>query len=273
LKIYPNTGKAGLGLAVILAILVLTTAASAAKPAGQQGAPAMEASLQEARTVFDSSSPDPAKLRQVIANLEKEHTKFPQEYRFPLYLAEAYYRSADPDADVNKEFPIYEKTEKYARQALALDPNRPEGHYWYGLFLLKKAQQKGGIGAYSIVKQGIAELEKVRSAMPTYDHAGASRVLGLMYMTAPGYTPFGSVKKAVEMESEATRLAPDYLLNRLYLANALNKQGDKNAAIREYREVVTTGEKMPGEEAKKIADEARTQLQALGGSVLTQPAS
>ena len=265
MKTYTKTAKSGLSLALILVILVLSTVASAAKPASQ-GAPAMEASLQEARTVLDSSSPDPAKLRQVIANLEKQQAKFPHEYRFPLYLAEAYYRLADPDADVNKEFPMYEKTEKYARGALALDPNRPEGHYWYGLFLLKKAQQKGGITAYSIVKQGIAELEKVRSALPTYDHAGASRVLGLMYLTAPGYTPFGNVKKAVEMESEATRLAPDYLLNRLYLANALNKQGDKNAAIREYREVVTTGEKMPGEEAKKIADEARTQLQALGGS-------
>ena len=267
MKTYSKTGKTGLGLAVILAILVLGTAARAAKPAGQHGAPAMEASLQEARTVLDSSNPTPDQLRQVIANLEKEKSKFPHEYRIPLYLAEASYRSANPEADVNKEFPIYEKTEKYAREALALDPNRPEGHYWYGLFLLKKAQQKGGIGVYSIVKQGIAELEKVRTAMPTYDNAGASRVLGLMYMTAPGYTPFGNVKKAVELESEATRLAPDYLLNRLYLANALNKQGDKNAAIREYREVVTTGEKMPGEDAKKITDEARTQLQALGGSV------
>jgi tetratricopeptide (TPR) repeat protein len=265
LKTYTNQIATGVSLAVILAMLVCSNADSA-KPANQQGAPAMEASLQEARTVLDTSSATPEQLHQVIANLEKQRAKFPQEYRVPLYLAEAYYRLANPEAEVNQEFPIYEKTEKYAREAMALDPNRPEGHYWHGLFLLKKAQQQGGIGAYSIVKQGIAELEKVRSGMPTYDHAGASRVLGLMYMTAPGWTPFGNKKKAVELESEATRLAPDYLLNRLYLANAYNKQGDKNAAIKEYREVLAAAEKMPGEDARKIADEARKELQAVGGS-------
>jgi tetratricopeptide (TPR) repeat protein len=267
LNIYTNQGVAGVGLAVILAILVCNSVARAAKPASHQGAPAMEASLQEARTALDNSNATPEQLRQVIDNLEKQRAKFPHEYQFPLYLAEAYYRLANPDADVNREFPTYEKTEKYAREAMALEPNRPEANYWYGLFLLKKAQKQGGIGAYSIVKKGIAELEKVRCAMPTYDHAGAARVLGLMYLTAPGWTPFGNVKKAVELESEATRQAPDYILNRLYLANALNKQGDKNSAIKEYREVLTAAEKEPGQDAKKIAAEARNQLQALGGNM------
>ena len=133
-----------------------------------------------------------------------------------------------------------------------------------GSFLLKKAQKQGGIGAYATVKQGIAELEKVRTSMPTYDHAGASRVLGLMYMTAPGYTPFGNVKKSLEMMQEATRLAPDFLLNRLYLANAYKKQGDKNAAIREYREVLASAANTPGEESQKLSDEARKQLKELG---------
>jgi Tfp pilus assembly protein PilF len=253
----------GLGFVIILAILLLSHAAIAAKTSSQ-GAPAMEATLKEARTALDNSDLEEKKLRQIIANLEKQKAKYPNEVRFPLYLAEAYYRLADPEADVAREFPIYEKTEKYARQVLALDPNRAEGHYWNGLFLLKKAQKQGGIGAYATVKQGIAELEKVRTSMPTYDHAGASRVLGMMYMTAPGYTPFGNVKKAVELEEEATRLAPDYLLNRLYLANAYNKQGNKVAAIREYKEVLAGAANTPGEESQKLSDEARKQLKELG---------
>lgn len=252
-------------LAIILSIFLLKPAAAYAKNPNQ-GAPAMDATLQEARSALDNSNLDQAKLKQVIAELEKQQPKHPKDMRYPLYLSEAYYKMADPEANVDKEFPYYEKTEKYAKQALVLDPNNVEAHYWNGLFLLKKAQKQGGISAYSTVKEGVAELEKVRSAIPAYDHAGASRVLGLMYMTAPGFTPFGNVKKGVEMMQEATRLAPDFLLNRLYLGNAYKKSGDKNAAIREYREVVSAAANTPGEEAKKSSDEASKQLRELGVS-------
>jgi hypothetical protein len=57
---------------------------------------------------------------------------------------------------------------------------------------------------------------------------------------------------------------PDYLLNRLYLANAYNKQGNKVAAIREYKEVLAGAANTPGEESQKLSDEARKQLKELG---------
>ena len=85
------------------------------------------------------------------------------------------------------------------------------------------------------MRQGIAELEKVRRELPAYDGAGASRVLGLLHCLAPGWTPFGNINKSIELEKEAVRLAPDYALNRLYLANAYAKRGDREAAIREYQ--------------------------------------
>ena len=83
-------------------------------------------------------------------------------------------------------------------------------------------------------------------------------------MTAPGFTPFGNAKKAIDMMQEATRLAPDFLPNRLYLAKAYKKQGDKNAAIREYQEVIASAANTPGEESQKLSDEARKQLKELG---------
>ncbi len=218
----------------------------------------MEAVLQEAYADINQDQPDPAKLRQAIALLEGYKSQFPQEFRIPLYLAEAYYRLADPAADVSREYPYYEKTGAYADQALAIDPNRAEPHYWRGLFLLRKAHKTGGIRAFFIVRQGIAELEKVRQTMPTYDHAGASRVLGLLYYLAPGWTPFGSLSKSIAMGEEATRLAPRFALNRLYLANAYKKRGDKEAAIREYRAILTVNQ------ANDISEQARTNLRELG---------
>jgi tetratricopeptide (TPR) repeat protein len=224
----------------------------------------MDAILEEAHADIAQGSPDPAKLRQAITLLEANKAQYPQEIRFPLYLAEAYYRLADPAADVSLEYSNYEKTGSYAEQVLALDPSRAEAHYWHGLFLLRKAQKQGGIGAFFTVRKGIAELEQVRRTMPAYDHAGASRVLGLLYYLAPGWTPFCSLPRSIAMEEEATRLAPDFNLNRLYLANAYKKQGDKEAAIREYQAILTGPDDIPAHGANDISEQARANLRELG---------
>jgi|UniRef100_A0A7V6DPW3 hypothetical protein len=224
----------------------------------------LDAILQEAYADIARDNPDPAKLRQAIALLEGNLASYPQEVRFPLYLAEAYYRLADPAAEVAREYHLYEKTGAYAEQALALDPSRTEAHYWHALFLLRKAHRQGGFGAFFTVRKAIAELEQVRRTMPTYDHAGASRVLGLLYYLAPGWTPFGSITKSIAMEEEATRLAPDYSLNRLYLANAYKKQGDKHAAIREYQAILTAAAGRSSQGPEDISEQARANLRELG---------
>jgi hypothetical protein len=62
----------------------------------------------------------------------------------------------------------------------------------------------------------------------------------------PGWTPFSNLDKSIELGKEATRLAPDYALNRLYLANAHKKRGDKAAPIREYQTILSASAKIPG---------------------------
>jgi tetratricopeptide (TPR) repeat protein len=263
-----TTGKAGrLGLGMVIAVLLITLAAplAPARAAGQ-AVPEPQAVLQKARTLIDQEPTNRQNLLQAASLLETASAKFPQEIRFPLYLAEIYYRLADPSADVSREFPSYEKSGKYAQKVLAMNPNRAEGHYWYGLYLLKKAQKRGGIGAYFIVKDGIRELEKVRQTMPAYDHAGASRVLGLLHCLAPGWSPFGDLDKSIQLGKEAIRLAPDYVLNRLYLADAYHKRGDKEAAIREYQTVLSTCSQVAGKLATGLCQKARAMLVSLGQS-------
>jgi tetratricopeptide (TPR) repeat protein len=252
------------GLGALVAVLVLAFAApSFATIAPVKKLATKEAVLREAKGLIDHNHSNKENLRQAISLLEGYRHQFPNDIRFPLYLAEAYYRLADPAADVSREFPYYEKSEAYAEQVLAMDPNRPEGHYWHGLFLLKKAQKRGLTG-YFIVKEGIQELEKVRKEKPGYDHAGASRVLGLLYCLAPGWTPFGDLDKSIALGKESTRLAPNYPLNHLYLANAYKKQGDKASAIREYKEILSASAKTPGKQEVDCSGQARLMLRSLG---------
>lgn len=260
-----NKGRAGwvLLISLIISLLVLPVPSIMASISGKNLSK-MEAVLKEARATLDQDPPNQANLRQTVAVLESYQAQFPSEVRFPLFLAEAYYRLADPSGDISKEFVYFEKTGFYAQQVMAMDSNRTEAHYWHGLFLLRKAQKLGGIRAFFIVRRGIAELEKVRQAVPTYDHAGASRVLGLLYCLAPGWTPFGNLDKSIALGKEATRLDPDYILNRLYLADAYKKRGDKADAIREYQAILDAAGNGPEEEARDFSEKARTMLRELG---------
>jgi tetratricopeptide (TPR) repeat protein len=255
--------RMGLGLVILIISLSLTAPlalASSTRPANK------EAILKNAKKLIDQEPPNRQKLLEALSLLQGYRAQFPQEARFPLYMAEAYYRLADPAADVNREFPYYEKTGHYAKKAMQMAPNCVQAHYWYGLFLLKEAQKRG-LRGYFTVKAGIRELEKVRKSMPGYDHAGASRVLGLLYCLAPGWSPFGNLDKSIELGKEATRLAPNYMLNRLYLADAYQKRGDKQAAIKEYREILALSAKRPGKLADGCSQQARLKLRSLEASM------
>jgi hypothetical protein len=135
----------------------------------------------------------------------------------------------DPDNDIDLAYAYYEKVGRYAKMALEMDPGRAEGHYWHGLFLLKKAQKIGGLQALFIVKEGIQELEVVRKTLPQYDHGGASRVLGVLHCRAPLWTPFGNIDECVALAEESVRLAPSHDDNRLYLAEAYRKRAENRA--------------------------------------------
>jgi tetratricopeptide (TPR) repeat protein len=220
--------------------------------------PNEEKVLSQAHALIEKGELDKDAMHEAITLLVKYEAQFPQEPRFPIYLAEAHYKMAE----IDREFPLYEKVETYAEKALKLDPNRPEGHYWYGLFLLKKAQKAGGIRAYFFVRSGIKELEIVRASLPVYDHAGASRVLALLYCVAPDWTPFGDVDKSVRFGEEAIRIDPSYPLNHLSLADAYSKRGDKELAANEYRRVLS----LPAR-SKEEREKARQMLMKLGVAV------
>lgn len=248
--------------AIVAFPLFLVCVAVAADPPDSK-----ESLLQTARQVIDNDEATLPDLQRAAYLLESNQNRFPDEIRIPIYLAKAYYRMADPDKDIDREFVYYDKVATYAQEAIKMAPSRAEGHYWYGLFLLKKAQKVGGLHAFFIVGDGIRELKLVRENMPKYDHAGASRVLGLLSCRAPSWTPFGNLDRCIQLAEESVRIAPDHPQNRLYLANAYKKQGDTQAAIREYRALLSAASILPREEAQQYSQEAIDKLESLGQSV------
>lgn len=231
---------------------------------------AKEAYIQKLQSSIRSDGGNRAKLQKAVQLLETALHHSPNDPQILLTLAEADYRLADPEAKIDKTFPLYEKTGRYAHKALEIEPKRVAGHYWHGLYLLKKAQKEGGLGAFFTVRDGIKELNKVRRELPAYDHGGASRVLGLLYCLAPGWSPFGDLNKSIALEKEAIRIAPGFLLNRLYLARAYKKKGDMKAAVEQCRQILAATPQAPNVKANlRYQQEARKMLADLGQPVET----
>lgn len=226
-----------------------------------------EALLQTARHLIEKDETSMSELQQAVAILDKNKNKFPDEVRIPIYLARAYYRIAGREEDIDLEYAAYEKVGSYAKRALEMDSQRAEAHYWYALFLLKKAEKIGGPRAFFTVRDGIRELETVRKTMPEYDNAGASRILGLLFCSAPSWTPFGDIDKCIQLAEESIRLAPDHPLNHLYLADAYKKGGDKEAAIREYRTLLSIASGLSGKQRQELRQEAINALESFGKPV------
>ena len=126
------------------------------------------------------------------------------------------------------------------RETLLTHPRSAAAHYWLGLNLGQLARTKT-LGALPIVR----EMEKVfKSSIaldPKFNHAGAHRSLGLLYLEAPGWpTSIGNKSKAREHLEKAVELAPHHPENHLCLMEAYVKWNGRNdlaRSIERYRKL------------------------------------
>lgn len=120
------------------------------------------------------------------------------------------------------------------RQALRVFPAEAGCHYYLGLNLgiLAQCQPLRALGR-------VREMEKAWQASRLlddgFDHAGADRSLGMLYAECPP-PPLGvgSRSKARNHLARAVELAPGYPENRLQWIEFLVRDGDTDAARREF---------------------------------------
>jgi tetratricopeptide (TPR) repeat protein len=115
------------------------------------------------------------------------------------------------------------------------DPNSAQGHYYLALNLGQLARTRK-MEALKLVDQMEAEFKIVLNLDPKLDYAGADRGLGLLFLNTPGWPlSIGSKSKARLHLQKAEKLFPNYPENLLNLIEAHLKWGDRNAALRELR--------------------------------------
>jgi len=124
-----------------------------------------------------------------------------------------------------------------ARAAVAVEPNRPEGHFWI-------AANMGALAESFGLRQGLKYRGTIRDELlvvlkldPPFQQGSADRALGRWYFKVPGLFG-GSRKKSEEHLRQALTYAPNSTVSHFFLAETLEDMGRKDDARAELQKVL-----------------------------------
>lgn len=114
----------------------------------------------------------------------------------------------------------YERGVEAGRRAVAIDPKRPEGHFWMAANMGMLAESFGlrqGLKYRGPIKDA---LETVLRIDPAYQQGSADRALGRWYFKVPGLFG-GSNRRSVEHLQRSLTYNPDSTVSHYFLAETL----------------------------------------------------
>jgi tetratricopeptide (TPR) repeat protein len=150
-----------------------------------------------------------------------------------------------------------------ARTAIAIDPKRPEGHFWL-------AANMGALAESFGMRQGIKYRGQIKDALlatlkidPGFQDGSADRALGRWYFKVPGLFG-GSNKRSEEHLRKSLTYDPDSVISHLFLGDTLADLGRRDEARKEYQAAIDAPfdpEWTP--EDRRFKEQARRLLQQL----------
>jgi len=114
-------------------------------------------------------------------------------------------------------------------RAVALNPERVEGHFWVGVNLGLFAQSGRSFRALRALGWARTELESASRISDSYHDAGPLRVLGRLSHKTPKLLG-GSVKRGRKLLDRALEIAPSNSVTLIYAAEAALDTGDVDRA-------------------------------------------
>ncbi len=169
---------------------------------------------------------DVAKLREAIAELgavrNPDNRNFEVEWKFAKYN----YFLGKQSTDEKESEKAFETGKQAGRIASRIEPNKPDGHFWFGANLGEQAKR-------SPVTVGIKAVDEIREAMnkvieinPKYQSASAYDALAQVELSTTGMMG-GKPEKAVEYLEKALEIEKDNTYIYLHLAEAYAAVGKK----------------------------------------------
>ena len=215
--------------------------------------------LEENDRLFEQRQ-DLANLREAIANLIRARRENERSFDVEWRLAKYNYYLGRHTTDQKEKDKAFDEGQAAGKLAVKLDPNKPDGHFWYGANLGAQANENPltvGVTSVNAIRE---TMNKVLELQPDYEMASAYDVLGQLELGTRMIG--GSAEKAVELLEKGIELEKFNGETRVHLAEAflaLNKSGDAKRQLEYVLEMKPNPAYMPEyaqqvEKAKKLLD-------------------
>ena len=180
-----------------------------------------------------------ASARQAVeiwaADLQRE-PQGPATFEAAWKLARATYWLGG-HAPENERRTFLENGIKASQKAIALQPDRPEGHFWMAANMGELAESFG-------MRQGLKYRKPIKDALettlrldPAFLQGSADRALGRWYFRVPGL--FGGSNKDAEAHlRKSLRYNPNSCASLFFLAEVLLDEGRKNEGRMELQKAI-----------------------------------
>jgi tetratricopeptide (TPR) repeat protein len=202
-----------------------------------------------------------ASAREAAAIWEARVRENPRDFDSAWKLARAYYwlGGRGPQADRRRDL---ERGVTAGEQAILLEPDRPEGHFW-------KAANMGALAESFGLRQGIKYRGAIKDALltvlridPAYQAGSADRALGRWYYKVPGLFG-GSKQKSEEHLRKSLTYNANSHASRFFLAETLFEMDRDADAIEELKKVIAAPVDAEwGPEAREFKQKAQALLEA-----------
>jgi hypothetical protein len=176
---------------------------------------------------------DLASARQAAAIWEARLARNPRDFTSAARLARVSYWLGN-HAPAEERKALLEKGITAGRTAVAIEPDRPDGHFWI-------AANMGALAESFGLRQGLKYRGEIRSELmtvlrldPAFQDGSADRALGRWYFKVPGLFG-GSNAKSEEHLRRSLTYQPDNTASLYFLAEtliALKRQADAREILR-----------------------------------------
>lgn len=251
-------------LAVAGFLLVLASCRSQSTPEAPASNPESASSYIAQADQLYAQREDLLRLRQGVVMLRQARTADPNSYDALWRLAKFnYYLATHTEGDEQDK--AFREGIDAGKAAVALQVNKPEGHFWLG------ANYGGSLEEGAIF--GLATVEDVRNEMQAvlkldegYQDGSAYMVLGLVDLKAPKLMG-GDTQKAVAELEKGLRFGEGNAILRLHLAEAYQEVGRSDDARKQLNAIINlTADPNYLPEYKEAVTGARQLLAKLDGA-------
>ena len=223
-------------ISIVLGGLACNRGGSETPSTGAADAKTATDKVAEAEPLYDGRE-DINKARLAVTALRQAHGADYGNYEAAWKLSRAAFYVADrTDNDTEQDNMFREGTEA-GKAAVALQPNKPDGHFWLGANYGGRAEHStlSNLSSFTDIK---TEMETVLKLDESYEGYSAYLGLGRLYLGAPRVLG-GDVSKAIENLEKGVKLNPNNSVMRYYLAEAY-EANKRDADAKKQIEAVLT---------------------------------